>query len=203
MGKRTSDFMALAAILGGAGLGLGLTSLYAQSRADRVPYTGDFSVSRGLPGAGSRIRIRGRNSRDFEVQRRSMRVVPGRIADSSEEADIVRHALIVRMQQSKIGVTPEATAPTFRMRTQVGAEGFDRAQLEKLLAQIDEVRREAGELRELKELYEGLEAALEDGDLGESMTSDILRSEDDERRRRRKRRPRQAAEAQDSDAPGN
>ena len=31
MRKRTSDFMALAAILGGAGLGLGLTSLYARS----------------------------------------------------------------------------------------------------------------------------------------------------------------------------
>ena len=31
MDKRTSDFLALAAILGGAGLGLGLTSFYARS----------------------------------------------------------------------------------------------------------------------------------------------------------------------------
>jgi len=31
MGKRTSDFMALAAIFGGAGLGLGLTSLVART----------------------------------------------------------------------------------------------------------------------------------------------------------------------------
>ena len=45
MGKRTSDFMALAAILGGAGLGLGLTSLlYVESRVDRVPQADDSSV---------------------------------------------------------------------------------------------------------------------------------------------------------------
>ena len=31
MGKRTSDFVALAAILGGAGLGIGLTSLFART----------------------------------------------------------------------------------------------------------------------------------------------------------------------------
>ena len=31
MGKRTSDFVALAAILGGAGLGVGLTSLFART----------------------------------------------------------------------------------------------------------------------------------------------------------------------------
>jgi hypothetical protein len=130
-------------------------------------------------------------------------MVPGRIADSSEEADIVRHALIVGMQRSKIGATPEATAPTFRMRTRVGADGFDRAQLERLLAQVDKLRREAGELGELEALSEGLEAALEDRDLGQSVTADALRSEDDERRKRRKRRPRRTVEVQDSDAPGN
>ena len=186
MGKRTSDFMALAAILGGAGLGLGLTSLlYVESRVDRVPQADDSSVSRRAPGAGSYIRYRGGRSLDVEV---------------------VRHALIVEMDRSKIGVTPEGTAPRFRMRTRVRANGLDRAQLERLRAQVEELRREAGELDELKELAEALEAveALEDLDLGQNLTIDIFRSDDDERRRRRRgRRPRWAAEGPGSDAPGN
>ncbi len=206
MRKRTSDFMALAAILGGAGLGLGLTSLlYAESRVDRVPQADDSSVSRRAPGAGSYIRYRGGRSLDVEVLRRSKRVVPGRIADSSEEVDVVRHALIVEMDRSKIGVTPEGTAPRFRMRTRVRANGLDRAQLERLRAQVEELRREAGELDELKELAEALEAveALENLDLGQNLTIDIFRSDDDERRRRRRgRRPPWAAEGPDSDAPG-
>ena len=92
------------------------------------------------------------------------------------------------------------------MRTRVRANGLDRAQLERLRAQVEEFRREAGELDELKELAEALEAveALEDLDLGQNLTIDIFRSDDDERRRRRRgRRPRWAAEGPDSDAPGN
>ena len=42
MGKRTSDFVALAAILGGAGLGLGLTSLV--TRIAHVARVDDVSV---------------------------------------------------------------------------------------------------------------------------------------------------------------
>ena len=42
MGKRTSDFVALAAILGGASLGIGLTSLFA--RAAPVAQVDDVSV---------------------------------------------------------------------------------------------------------------------------------------------------------------
>ena len=206
MGKRTSDFMALAAILGGAGLGLGLTSLFAQSRADGVSHADDFSVSPGVPGKGSYIRIRGGKSLDVEILRRSIELVPGRIADSSEEPNIVRHALIVGMERDRIGLTPDA--PRFRMRTRVRANGFDRAQLERLRAQVEELRRKAGELDEIKALSEALEGveALEDLDLGQNLTIDILRSDDDERRRRRRRRggrPRWTAEAPDSDAPGN
>ena len=108
MGKRTSDFMALAAILGGAGLGLGLTSLlYVESRVDRVPQADDSSVSRRAPGAGSYIRYRGGRSFDVEV---------------------VRHALIVEMDRSKIGVTPEGTAPrSLRRRSSSSGTGWERS----------------------------------------------------------------------------
>ena len=44
MGKRTSDLLALTAILGGAGLGLGLTSLFARTPADRAPQPDESSV---------------------------------------------------------------------------------------------------------------------------------------------------------------
>ena len=99
MGKRTSDFMALAAILGGAGLGLGLTSLLAQSRADGVSHADDFSVSPGVPGKGSYIRIRGGKSLDVEILRRSIELVPGRIADSSEEPNSLTPAKASRRIQ--------------------------------------------------------------------------------------------------------
>jgi hypothetical protein len=55
MGKRTSDFVALAAILGGAGLGIGLTSLFA--RTAPVAQMDDVSVEvrfiKGLVGDAS------------------------------------------------------------------------------------------------------------------------------------------------------
>lgn len=99
MGKRTSDFMALAAIVSGAALGLGLTNLYAQSRADRVPDVDDSSV-----------RIR--------VLRRNMVVEPRRIHDSFADAPVVRHALI-EPRQITVGYA-EALAPQLeRLRTQV------------------------------------------------------------------------------------
>lgn len=44
MGKRTSDYVALAAIFGGVGLGYGLTNLFAQSRTDDLAGAGDASV---------------------------------------------------------------------------------------------------------------------------------------------------------------
>ena len=55
MGRRTSDFVALATILGGAGLGIGLTSLFA--RTAPVPQVDDVSVEvrfmKGLVGDAS------------------------------------------------------------------------------------------------------------------------------------------------------
>lgn len=197
MGKRTSDFMALAAILGGAGLGLGLTGLLEQSAADHVR-NADYSPAR------------------VRVLRRSMMMEPGpRIADRSGEADVVRHALIVGMERRQVGETPEVTGPRYRTLARVGPSGFDRAGLERLLAQVEGLRREAEELRELdvpleasdlEALYEALDAveALQDLDLGQKLTIDILRSDDDERRRRRRgRRPRRASEGPGSAPPGN
>ena len=165
MGKRTSDFMALVAILGGAGLGLGLTSVYAQSRTERVPDADDSSV-----------RVR--------VLRRSIIVEPGRIANSSADANVVRHALIV--EQAPTRVMEGSVAPSRRMRSRVRTSRWVLRELERLRAQVEELRREAGELDELKELAEALEAveALEDLDLGQNLTIDIFRSDDDERRRR-------------------
>jgi len=187
MGKWTSDFVALVAILGGAGLGLGLTSVYAQSRTDRVPDADDSSVK-------------------VRVLRRSILVEPGRIANSSAKANVVRHALIV--EQDPTWVMEGSVAPSFRMRSRVRASRSVRRELERLRAQVEELQREAGDLDELKELYEALEGleVLEDLDLGQSLRLDILGSDDDERhrrRRRRGRRPRAALEAPDSDAPRN
>ncbi len=160
MGKRTSDFMALAAIVSGAALGLGLTNLYAQSRADRVPDVDDSSV-----------RIR--------VLRRNMVVEPRRIHDSFADAPVVRHALI-EPRQITVGYA-EALAP----------------QLERLRTQVEQLQlqaRETGDIEALLEALEGLEA-LEDLDLEQDMTIDILLGDEDQRRRkRRRRRPRWATE---------
>jgi hypothetical protein len=45
MGKRTSDFMAIAAIFGGAGLGLGLSGLCVAIRASWIESRGRPSCS--------------------------------------------------------------------------------------------------------------------------------------------------------------
>ncbi len=186
MGKRTSDFMAFAAILGGAGLGLGVTSLFAQSQADRVLHSDDSSV-----------RVR--------VLRHAVIVEPGRIADARAEAYVVRHALIERMEGHQIAVIPEAETRMFRMRTRVRTNASVRNQLERLRAQVEELRREAGELGEIKELSEALEKleALRDRQSGEVLRIEILRNDEDRKRRRRRRPPHRATDATDSDAPGN
>ncbi len=193
MGKRTSDFMAFAAILGGAGLGLGVTGLFAQSRADRVPHSDDSSV-----------RVR--------VLRHAVIVEPGRIAEARAEvyiaraeAYVVRHALIDEMERRQIAVIPEARTRGFRMRTRIRTNVSGGNQLERLRAQVEELVREAEELGEIKELSEALEGleALEDRDLEEVLRTEILGRDEDQQRRRRRRHPHRATDATDSDAPGN
>ena len=168
MGKRTSDFVALAAIVSGAALGLGLTNLYAQGRADRVPNVDDSSV-----------RVR--------VLRRNMVVEPGRIHDSFADAPVVRHALI-EPRQITVGYA-EALAP----------------QLERLRTQVEELQlqaQETGDIEALLEALQGLEA-IEDLDLEQDLTIDILLGDQDQRRRRRRRRPRRAADGLPRNPSGN
>ena len=170
MGKRTSDFMALTAILGGAGLGLGLTSLYAQSRADRVPHAADSSI-------------------EVRLLRRNIIVRARQGAESSARAQVVNHALIVESDRS--GIANEVT-PSFPPRTRVRRSRSERRQLRALRGQVEEIRLERREMVELRErLFEALSEveAFEDLDLDENLTIELRRDDDDERRRRR-RRPR-------------
>ena len=172
MGKRTSDFVALAVIVGGAGLGLGLTSLFARSRAAPVPDARHSSV-------------------DVQVLRRSIVVEPTWTARASGERRIVHEALIVEPERIEVEYS---VAPSFRFRTRVRTNAPDREPLERLMAQLGELELEGSELDELKErLSEALKGVevLEDLDLEENFTIDILRSDDDDdERRRRRRRPR-------------
>lgn len=73
LGKRTSDFMELATIVAGAGLGLGLTSLFPQSGADAAHRAEDSSV---------RVRALGRN----------IVVEPERRLDASEGSHVGHEA---------------------------------------------------------------------------------------------------------------
>jgi hypothetical protein len=163
--------MALAAILGGAGLGLGLTSLYAQSRADRVAHADDSSI-------------------EVRLLRRNIIVRARQVEESPARAQVVHHALIVESDRS--GIANEVT-PSFRLRTRVRRSRSERGrqQLGTLRGQVEDIRLEAREMVELKErLFEVLTEveALEDLDLDEIVTIELRRDDDDERRRRRRRR---------------
>ena len=173
MGKRTSDFMALTAILGGAGLGLGLTSLYARTAS--VPHTDDSSME--------------------------IHVVRGRVMVGDAQPELHWRArpsasvapTIYRFRSWVPANGPE-WAPLERLRVDVEelwrvepeTKGFDREQLERLRAQVEELRRaaggefkvlfEAGGLEALLEALEGVEA-LEDLDLRQNLTIDIRQDE--------------------------
>ncbi len=186
MRKRTSDFMALAAILGGAGLGLGLTSLYARSAP--VAQVDDASVEvRVLPGrvlvrdgsGASTIyfRSRARSNRPVwePLERQRLRV---NVEEARERAaDLAREQRNIELEELR--------------RVERAIKGFDRERVERLRAQMEELRLEAREMADFEALFEALEGveALEDLDL-ERLTNDIRRDEEDERRRRRRRRPR-------------
>lgn len=181
MGTRTSDFIALTAILGGAGLGLGLTS----------PWAGTAPVARV-------------DGRSVEV-----RVGPRRVL--ARDGSMARTLYFrSRARANRPDWAPSerfrVEAEEFRRVEQ----GFDREELDRLMTQVQELLREARGGREFEAiLSEGLEALelLEDLDVGGdlTMTIDLLQSENDgdEQRRRRRRRPRRAAEVPDADAFGN
>ena len=163
MGKRTSDFVALAVILSGASVGLGLTSLarIQSSSAD------DSSVN-------------------VEVLRRSIIVGP----QFDHERRVVHEALIVEPERFNVRYS---IAPSIRFRTRIRQDRSERVQLERLLAEVEGLELEAKAMENLKEaLSEALEGveALKKLDLDEDVTIEIRHDEDDERRRRRRRRPR-------------
>ena len=179
MGKRTSDFMALTVILSGAGLGLGLTGLFA-----RTAQVDDASVEvQIVPG---RVMVRHRSadptiyfrsrvgmyrydrapSERFRIEIEERR----HIEEGSDREELER--LMIQVQE--------------RLREAREAREFEAMFV-------------TDGLKEVMEILDDL-----DGDL--TMTLDVLQSAndgDEQRRRRRRRRPRRVAEVPDSDAPGN
>ena len=173
MGKRTSDFMAIAAIFGGAGLGLGLSGLFVAIPADRAPNADDSSI-------------------EVRVLRRNIIMGPRQVDESTTGAPVVHRALIVESDRS--GVANEV-APFFRLRTRARRSRSERQRWGTLRGEVEveveDIRLEAREMVELKKrLFEALSEveALEDLDVGENVTIDIRRDGDDKRRRRRRPR---------------
>jgi hypothetical protein len=180
MGKRTSDFVALAAIVGGAGLGLGLTSLFAQSRG---PDTNDSSA-----------RVR--------VLRRSVIVEPGRSLDS-EGRQVVHEAIIVEPEQLNVEVF-DRRGPKGLDREQLGRLKATVEELRRETRELRDLERMYEAIEELEVLEDSNELeALENLVVGD-LTIEFRRGDDDERRkRRRRRRPGRVAGVPNSDAPGN
>lgn len=209
MGKRTSDFVALGVILGGASIGLGLTSLFA--RAQPTPRPGDATVN-------------------VEVLRRSIVVEPRWMDRTSRRIRIKREGA----RDRHIEVRYAIPSMRFRMGTvfspdgrwmayesdEIGGDGPPSEQLERLMADLSELRLEGGDMAELREElsealedlkdlnlnvleweglkglelnFEDLELNLEDleRELEAKMTIQVLTHDEDEgRKRRRRRRPR-------------
>ncbi len=172
MGKRTSDFMALAAILGGAGLGLGLTSLYARSAP--VAQVDDASVDvHVVPG---RVLVRHGSVRPTIYFRSRARATGPDWAPS---------------ERLRVDVEEGENQLEELRRVKRGIKRFDRGQVERLRAQVEGLRLEAREMADFEALFEALEGleALEELDL-ENLTINVRRDEEDQRRRRRRRHPR-------------
>ena len=166
MGKRTSDFLALAAILSGAGVGLGLTSLRAENQPNTVRESDESSV---------RVEVRHR-----------VRVEPGQIVVStsprasrpSPEFERMLDVYVLRRTRDNVEVERQRL-----QRIRVDVEDLRRYQLEELQSRV----RALSESEALAELLEGVES-LEDLDLEESLTADFQRDGEDQRRKRRRRR---------------
>ena len=126
MGKRTSDFVALATILGGVGVGFGVTSLFAGSAPVRVDKVSMDDVS-------------------VEV-----RIVPGRVLVREGSATSTLY-FRARAEANRVDVEELQRREVREMRQLRTMELTERAQLEKLVVEMEE-RRE-GLTREAEELY--------------------------------------------------
>ena len=136
MGNRASDFMALAAILGGAGLGLGLTSLVA--RTATVARADDASVEvHVVPG---RVLVRdgsGAPATYFRSRARlRRRWAPPERLRVYEEAQW-------RFGRDRVDRLRSNVELEKLRRVQQEIEGFDREQVERLRVQVEELRLEA------------------------------------------------------------
>ena len=175
MGKRTSDFVALATVLGGVGVGFGLTSLFARSAP--VALVDDVSVH------------------DVSVKVRIVPgLVPGRVLvrdgyatstiyfGSQAGANELRWSTsgeVIAMQDLRLEL--EARGEALRVEVR-GMERAGRVELERAVAELSGRRIELE--REAQELFE---EALEELDcLGAAVRGD---EDEDQRRRRRRRRP--------------
>ena len=168
MGKRTSDFVALATVLGGVGVGFGLTSLFARSAP--VALVDDVSVH------------------DVSVK---VRIVPGRVSAGDGRVIYFRgrpgpkgptwspsgEVVYTLMQDFQFELQEEARGLELEVRE---IEGADRADLAMRLAQMAELQKEFE--YEARELYE---ETLEELDCLEAAPQ----GDEDEDQRRRRRRP--------------
>ena len=195
MGRKTSDFVALAAILAGSGFGLGLTSLFA--RGAPVPDTDDSSV---------RVQVR----RHVVTVDRDHIIVDGSMAPTV----YLRRAPFGRLRVN-VGELRGVERGLRRLEWQI--KGLEGERLERLRSQVEELRLETGKLERsgvksllesgefeaLLESLEGLEA-LEDLNFSQDFTIEVRRDDEDGRRRRRRRPPpHRAVDVPDSDAPRN
>ncbi len=127
MGKRTSDFVALATILGGVGVGFGVTSLFAGSAPVRVDKVSVDDVS-------------------VEV-----RIVPGRVLvrNVSVAPTIIFRS---RVEATRVDVEEIRRREVREVREVRALELAQRVALETLVVELEEARVEL--TLEAKELYE-------------------------------------------------
>ena len=168
MGRRTSDFVALATVLGGVGVGFGLTSLFAKSAP--VALVDDVSVEvRIVPSIVSGRVLMGDAPTIYFRSRAGANEL--RWSTSGE---------VIAMQDFRLELEAREEALRLEVREM---ERADRVELERALAELSGRRMELE--REAQELFE---EALEELDDLEAAAQD---DEDEDQRRRRRRRPRQ------------
>ena len=188
MGKRTSDFVALAAIVGGGGLGFGLTSLFARAAPEVQVHDTSVEIrvvpGRVLMGPSSTIHL-GRagafpSSKGFRVtmdrRRAEMRSDRQDVERLTAEAEkLLREAL----EESEFSAV-------------VVSEALERLDAIEIIGDLD-LRVDGTTIEILR--GNGLERievrARSNGD------------DDDRRRKRRRRRPREEAEVRASSGSGN
>ncbi len=172
MDKRTSDCLSFAAIVGGAGLGLGLTSLFFVSSAPNIVHKENVSVE-------VRVSTERPSTEHFAV------IMTGEHGYRPVRTEVLRFRTdLDELERMRGNLVWGDTQMTFEIN-----ESYQGA--------LEEYR-EALEGFEALEDLEGPKALEGLGGL-QSLKFEILdRDEDeDERRRRRRRRPRQEAEVPD------